>query len=166
MSIEAIKTLSMNPHFIAKLIQAFITGYGKPCRIQHVFMAIPILFHEPARKKLLTANNASRMESLYGKKDNLPNGEQISSQSQMAGFIRRYELLQPYVKQAIIIGCNDQILEFCNDQKLQCLINLNYSQKGFSKPISKWIRTANYLGKVFRNATPEQLSYILEVELP
>ena len=65
MSIECIQVLSMNPHFMARLIQSFLTGYGETCSIQDVSLCIPILYHEPARDKLVKARSDSRFESLF-----------------------------------------------------------------------------------------------------
>ena len=77
MSIEAIRVLSMNPHFMARLIQTFLYGYGEDCELQKVFLAIPILYHEPARQKLFTARSSSRIQSLYLGQKTLESGESI-----------------------------------------------------------------------------------------
>lgn len=46
MSIKDIKTLSMNPHFYAMILNSFFTGYGKPCEISIAFLVLPILMFE------------------------------------------------------------------------------------------------------------------------
>lgn len=165
MSIESIRVLSMNPHFMARLIQAFLSGYGEACNIQMVFLAMPILYHEQARQKLFTAKSSSRIESLYSGKKPLVGSEAISERARIAGVGKRYSILLPYVKQAVIVGCNAKIIALCADNQLQTLSRLDYKDKSLTQSVSQWIRAAYYLGITFKKATPEQLSHILEVEL-
>lgn len=165
MNIESIRVLSMNPHFMARLIQAFLYGYGESCNIRNVFLAMPILYHEPARQKLLTAKSSSRIESLYSEKRSPVGGETISELARIAGFAERYRILLPYIKQAVIVGCSEKIIAFSNDSQIRNISKLDYKDKSLKQSISKWIRAANYLGMIFKKATPEQLSHILEVEL-
>lgn len=165
MSIESIRALSMNPHFMAKLIQAFLCGYGDACNVQKIFFAMPILYHEPARQKLFTAKSSSRIESLYSGKKPLVGGEAISERARMAGFEGRYKILLPYVKHAIIVGCNEKIISINCDNQLRYVSKLDYKDRSLKQSISQWIRAAYYLGMTFKKATPEQLSNILEVEL-
>ena len=65
MSISHIKCLSLNPHFYALLIQAFLSGYEKPCEVKLPFMALPILMYAESREKLTTANSRSRIDTLF-----------------------------------------------------------------------------------------------------
>ena len=153
MSIESIRALSMNPHFMARLIQAFLCGYGDACNVQKIFLAMPILYHEPARQKLFTAKSSSRIESLY------------SGKKPLAGFEERYKILLPYVKHAIIVGCNEKVISLNSDNQLRYVSKLDYKDRSLKQSISQWIRAAYYLGMTFKKATPEQLSHILEVEL-
>jgi len=165
MSIESIRALSMNPHFMARLIQAFLCGYGDACNVQKIFLAMPILYHEPARQKLFTAKSSSRIESLYSGKKPLVGGESISERVRMAGFEERYKILLPYVKHAIIVGCNEKVISLNSDNQLRYVSKLDYKDRSLKQSISQWIRAAYYLGMTFKKATPEQLSHILEVEL-
>lgn len=165
MSIESIRVLSMNPHFIARLIQAFLCGYGNACNIQKVFLAMPILFHEPAREKLVNAKSSSRIESLYSGKKTKVGAESISERVRIAGFEERYKILLPYVKHAIIVGCNEKVISLNSDNQLRYVSKLDYKDRTLKQSVSQWIRAAYYLGKTFEKATPEQLSHILEVEL-
>jgi len=165
MSIESIHVLSMNPHFMARLIQAFLGGYGEACSIQIVSLSLPILYHNQAKEKLLTAKNTSRLETLYTGKVLLNSGESISARTKVAGFEERYRILLPYVKQAIIVGCNENLIMLNKDLQLCPLKILNHKDVSLKKSVSQLIRSAYYLGTVFRKATPEQLSHILEVNL-
>ena len=65
MSINKIKTLTMNPHFFSLLMQSFLSGYGKPCEIKLACMAIPILLYVESREKLVNANRRSRIDTLF-----------------------------------------------------------------------------------------------------
>lgn len=165
MSIECIQVLSMNPHFIARLIQSFLTGYGETCSIQDVSLCIPILYHEPARDKLVKARSDSRFESLFNHKIPLSNDRFLSGPSQLAGFYARYQFLLPKVKQAIIVGCADDILVLCGDHYLRYTKVIRHTDKGLSASVAQWVKAAYYLGILFKKSTPEQISHFLEVDL-
>ena len=165
MSIECIQVLSINPHFMAHLIQSFLTGYGEACSIQEVSLCIPILYHEPARDKLVRAKSTSRFESLFNQKKQINSNKYISGHSQLAGFYARYQLLLPRVKQAIIVGCADNILGLCDDHYLRCLNEIRHTDKGLSASVAQWVKAAYYLGILFKKSTPEQISHFLEVDL-
>ena len=161
MSIDSICLIAMNPHYIGKLIQAFLTGYGDACDIKLVLMAMPILFHKPSRERLMKAKSGSRLKTIYGNAKALPSGETISGQAQIAGFLERYYIMLPHVKRAIICATSDKLI-YCDEElKLSVCDRLEY--KSMKKPLYYWYRASYYLGNIFRIATPEEISYILEV---
>lgn len=102
MSINNIKILSLNPHFYSLLIQNFLSGYGKPCDIKLLFMAIPILIYKESREKLVRANKKSRIETLFQDSQTIEDSK-ISGKTRLSGYIDRYKALMPYCKEALII---------------------------------------------------------------
>jgi hypothetical protein len=160
MSINNVKTLSMNPHFYSLLIQAFLSGYGKPCKIRSAFMALPILIYKESREKLKNANRLSRIETLF-KSPQILEENKISGKTRLAGYIERYNIIKPYCKKSIIILCSENkiILE---SGKVILIKKINY--KDFDGDMRSWIKCAFYLGLIFSKTTEDYLSSFLGVE--
>ena len=160
MSINNIKTLSLNPHFYSLLIQSFLSGYEKPCEIKLPFMAIPILLYAESREKLLNANIKSRIDTLF-QSPLLINESKISGKTRLSGFIDRYNSLKPYCKDAIIILSSEKKIAI-NNQRIILLKKTNYQK--YNGIIKDWIKCAYYLGIVFSKATEEHLALYLGVD--
>lgn len=88
MSINKIKTLTMNPHFFSLLMQSFLSGYGKPCEIKLACMAIPILLYVESREKLVNANRRSRIDTLF-QSPQIIEDNRISGKIRLSGFLDR-----------------------------------------------------------------------------
>lgn len=161
MSIKNIQVLSLNPHFIAKLIQAFLTGYDKECDINILFFVAPILFYKHAREKLIKAKNSSKMETIFEEKVESDSGMKLSGKVRLAGFVERYREFEKYTKKAIIILSNEEVIRFAN--KIELLEELDYTK--FKGEIKNWLRAACYLGKILNKATSIQINYYLGIEV-
>ena len=159
MSIAKIKTLSLNPHFYALLMHAFLSGYQNPCRLQYLFMAIPILLHTDTRTKLATANINSTLDTLFPIV-NTDSDNNISGKAKFAGFVERYNYLKPYCKQVIIIRGSNNIIAIKN-RNITIRYSLDY--KKCTGKLKKWTRCAYYLGLIFAKATESHLSFYLGV---
>lgn len=160
MSIDNIKILSMNPHFYSLLMQSFLSGYGKPCEIKLLFMAIPILLYAESREKLVHANNRSRMDTLF-QSPQFIEGNKISGKTRLSGYLDRYNSLKPYCKKAIIILSSEGKVAF-RGHKIFLIKKIDY--KGLEGTIKDWIRCAFYLGVVFSKTTEEHVSFFLGVD--
>lgn len=161
MSLENIKTLTMNPYFFSMLVQGFLSGYKKPCDIKLIFMAVPILLHEDSRKRLASANKRSKIESIYNKGEDIGDGQKLTGKSNLAGYYKRYELSKPFTKKLLIVlFSNNKIV--INDNKVYLLESISY--KEFSGSLKMWIRISNYLGIIFSETDKESLSCFLGVE--
>ncbi|MGE7908433.1 three component ABC system middle component [Lysinibacillus xylanilyticus] len=161
MSIEKIRTLTMNSHFFSLLLTGFLSGYNKPCEIKIVFMALPILLHSDSRKKLLSANKNSRVETLFNKTENLVNDNKVSGRVNLAGYYRRYEGLIPYTKKAIIILYSKNKIMF-NKNNIHLIKSIKHTD--FEGALRDWIRASFYLGIILSKTNEDYLHYFLGVE--
>ena len=161
MSIENIKRLSMNTHFYSLLIQSFLSGYEKPCEIKLAFMALPILIHKESREKLNNANTKSRIDTLF-QSDQIIGDSKIAGRTRLTGYINRYNALNPYCKEVIIILCSENKVVISNEHKLITVKKIDY--KNFYGTVKSWIKCAYYLGIAFSKTTEDHLSYFLGVE--
>lgn len=160
MSIVNIKKLSMNTHFYSLLIQGFLTGYGKPCKMKLVFMALPILLYAESREKLVVANKRSRVDTLF-QSSQIVGESEISGRTRLAGYLDRYNSLKPYCKEALIIMFSEGKM-IVDNHKILIMKEIQY--KNFKGTVKEWVRAAFYLGVVFSKATEEHLSYFLGVD--
>lgn len=162
MSIEKISILSLNPNFLGKLIQSFLVGYNQPCDFKLLFYVLPIILYKPSREKLLTANNRSRIETLFQSQVQMPQNKDVklSGKTRLAGFMKRFEELTPYTKQALIILSTERKISF--DKKVKILADDNYNN--YSGKVKEWMRSSYYLGVVFSKTTMEHLYFFLGVE--
>ncbi|WEV08848.1 three component ABC system middle component [Clostridium perfringens] len=147
MSIKNIEILSMNSHFYALLFRAFLSGYDKPCEIRILFMALPILLYSDSRKKLLSVNKTSRIESLFNKPKDMENNEKISGKSDLAGYIKRFEDVKGLSKKAIIILYSQDKISL--EENKVFLISDPINHLNYKGEIKNWIRAAYYLGIIF-----------------
>ncbi|WP_297430410.1 three component ABC system middle component [Clostridium sp.] len=161
MSIEHIQRLSMNPHFYGVLLQAFLSGYNKPCDVRSVFMALPILLYSESRKKLLRANNRSKMETLFNSSEVIGEDFNISGKVRLSGYIQRFEELKTSCKKALIILYSDKKI-FLSNYKIILIKPVSYSD--YEGTIKNWIRAAYYLGIVFAKTSEDHLNYFLGVD--
>lgn len=161
MSIEHIQTLSMNSHFYGLLLQGFLSGYNKPCEVRLVFMALPILLYSESRKKLASANNRSKMETLFNTSDDLENNTKISGKVKLSGYLKRYEELKSYSKKALIILYSDKRVVF-NENRIVLIEPIKYLD--FENTVREWIKAAHYLGVVFAKSNEDHLNYFLGVD--
>ena len=162
MSIKNIEILSMNSHFYALLFRAFLSGYDKPCEIRILFMALPILLYSDSRKKLLSVNKTSRIESLFNKPKDMENNEKISGKSDLAGYIKRFEDVKGLSKKAIIILYSQDKISLEGNKVFLISDPINHlNSKG---EIKNWIRAAYYLGIIFSKTNEDHLNYFLGVD--
>lgn len=160
MSINNIKKLSLNPHFYSLLMQNFLSGYGKPCEIKLLFMAIPILIYKESREKLVTANKRSRIETLFQDYQTIEENR-ISGKTRLSGYLDRYKALMPYCKEALIILSSESKIAISN-HKIVVTKKTKYDR--YDGKIKEWTRCAYYLGVVFSKTTEDNLSYYLGVD--
>ena len=161
MSIEHIQKLSMNPHFYGILLQGFLSGYNKPCDVRSVFMALPILLYSESRKKLLSANNRSKMETLFNSPEVLSENLNVSGKVRLSGYIQRFEELKISCKKALVILYSDKKIAL-NNYKIVLLESISYLN--YSGTIKEWIRASYYLGIVFAKTSEDHLNYFLGVD--
>lgn len=152
-SIKDISTLSMNPHFHAYLIQHFLSGYGRPCDIQLVFMALPIILFSESREKLIKANSRSTMETIFGAPQKILDSN-ISGRTRVAGYLERYSASKEYGKKAIIILYSEKKIVL---DMHTIILSKNLDYRKCNGKIKEWARVAHYLGIVFSNTTMEQI---------
>lgn len=162
MSIKNIEILSMNSHFYALLFRGFLSGYNKPCEIRMLFMALPILLYSDSRKKLLSANKKSKMESLFNKPKDLDNDDKISGKSDLAGYISRFEDAKGLSKKAIIILCSQGKISLKGNKVL--LVSDPIKHLSYKGEVKQWIRAAYYLGIIFSKTSENHLNYFLGVD--
>lgn len=160
MSINKIRTLTINTHFYSLLMQSFLSGYGKPCEIKLPCMAIPILLYGDSRKKLVNANSRSRIDTLFQSPQVIEDNK-ISGRIRLSGFLDRYNSFKPFCKEAIIILSSEEKIALIN-QKIVLIKKIDY--KDFEGTIREWIRCAFYLGVVFSQTTEDHLSFFLGVD--
>jgi hypothetical protein len=162
MSIEQIQILSFNVNFFGKLIQSFLSGYGYPCEYKMIFYVLPIIMYKESRDKLLCANRRSRMETLFQSQTTLPINKniKISGKTNLAGFLKRFEELNSYTKQALIILSNEKKIEL--NKRVILKKKEDYHQ--YTGEVKNWMRASFYLGTIFTNTSNENLTYFLGVE--
>jgi len=160
MSITNIKKLSMNPHFFALLIQGFLSGYGKSCKIKLPVMAIPILLYKDSREKLDRAKKNSRIDTLF-QSPQVVGENSISGRTRLAGYIDRYNSLKTYSKEALIILSSKKKI-FLHDNEIVLIEAIDY--KNYEGKMKDWVRCAFYLGIIFSNTTEDHLSFFLGVD--
>ena len=162
MSMNNIKTLSMNPHFYSLLIQSFLTGYEKPCELKLPFMALPILLYAESREKLVNANIKSRIDTLF-QSPQIVEENRISGKTRLSGYLDRYNSLKPFCKEALIILSSEDKLVI-NGHRIRLIQKIDY-KKSQTPMVRDWLKCAFYLGVVFSKATNDHLSYYLGVDV-
>lgn len=153
MSINNIKCLSSNPHFSALLIQGFLSGYSRECNLSISLLVLPVLFYRESREQLKRANKKSRLDTLFGAKQNIDN-VQVSGKTRLAGFFTRFNLLKNQSKKSIIILSSEERISL-NSGKLILKDKIDYSN--YSGCVKEWLRCAHYLGVIFSHYTNKEI---------
>lgn len=161
MSLENIKTLSMNPHFYSKVMQSFLSGYESVCEIRLFFMALPILLYSESRKKLASANSKSRMDSLFNTNIQLDENVKISGKINLSGYINRYKKTLDITKKTLIILHSENKIVI-KENKIFTLKKISYLD--YKDNQREWLKAAHYLGIIFSKTDIDHLNYFLEVE--
>lgn len=150
----------MNPHFFSLLIQSFLSGYEKPCKMNLVFMSIPILLYADSREKLINANKNSRVDSLFQSVQRI--GENtISGKTRLSGYLDRYNILKPYCKEAIIIMFSENKIITTNNE---IIIVKKIDYKNYNQNIKIWLKCAFYLGVIFSKSSEDHLYNLVGVD--
>ncbi|WP_127549927.1 three component ABC system middle component [Paenibacillus amylolyticus] len=162
MSLKHIKNLSLNPYTMSKIIQNFIEGYGSPVEFKLLFYVLPIILSKDARARLIKARKTSRMDTIFKKKEGYRDYEKLklSPQSHISGFLERYSELKDLTKTVVIILVNEEKISIGNSVIL--IKKDNYS-KYKNLNINELLRSAFYLGVVFKSCSIEELEYYLGV---
>ena len=142
-------------------MQNFLSGYGKPCEIKLLFMAIPILIYKESREKLVTANKRSRIETLFQDSQTIEDNK-ISGKTRLSGYLDRYKALKPYCKEALIILSSESKIAISN---YKIVVTKKDKYDRYDGKIKEWTRCAYYLGVVFSKTTEDHLSYYLGVDV-
>ncbi|MBP1177639.1 hypothetical protein JOE49_004891 [Paenibacillus sp. PvR133] len=162
MSLKHIKTLSLNPYMMSKIIQSFLEGYGSPVEFKLLFYVLPIILSKDSRERLIKANRISRLETVFKKRDYRDYEKlKLSIQSNLSGFLDRFIELKNLTKDTIIILVNEEKISIGNSVVL--LKKDNYSNYKNSN-ISELLRAAFYLGVIFSKSSVENLDYYLGVK--
>lgn len=151
----------MNPHFYSLLMQSFLSGYENPCEIKLLFMSLPVLLYADSRRKLLTANKRSRIDTIFHSFQFIDGGK-ISGKTLISGYEDRYNLLKSYCKEALIILFSEKKIVI-NKHKIILVKKINY--KDFEGIMKDWLKCAFYLGVIFSKATEDHLSFFLGVDI-
>lgn len=163
MSIENLKTLSLNPFMMAKIIQNFMEGYQQNIDLKLVFYVLPIVLYKDSRDKLSSAKKTSRIDTLFGGKNSSAFNEELklSGKVNLSGFYERFEELKGLTKQAIIILTNEGTIRLGNEIVL--LKTQRYDN--YTGSIRTTLKAAFYLGVVFSKASQEYLDDFLGVKV-
>ena len=161
MSLEHIQTLAMNPHFYAKLMQNFLSGYEKPCEVRLYFMALPILLYADSRKKLMNANSRSKIETLFNAPQELTDDVRISGRVRLSGYLNRFESLKEFSRKSLIILYSENKI-IIKDNKIILMKIEKYSD--YSDNMRNWFKAAHYLGVIFAKTNEDHLNYFLGVD--
>ena len=163
MSIDKLRMLSLNPHFLGKLIQNFVQGYGKPADLKLIFYVLPIVLYKDSRGKLSSANSRSSIESLFQSKTSFEGNEKVklSGKVSLAGFVERFEVLKNNTKQALIILSNEGKIGLGTHVSL--LVEEKYDN--YTGNVKNSLKAAYYLGIVFSKTTSEYLNSFLGVDI-
>ncbi|MEK4037070.1 three component ABC system middle component [Paenibacillus sp. FSL F4-0122] len=162
MNNEYLKTLSLNPYMVAKIIQSFLEGYGGGTSIKLLFYVLPIVLSKDSRTVLLTAKNTSRMETLFGTKKGKSNYEdlKLSARVNLSGFVERYVQFEELTKLAIIVLSTEKKINISNSVFLLRVDNY----KNYNGNLHDLLRAAFYLGIIFKKHTTETIDLYLGVE--
>lgn len=163
MSIEHLKTLSLNPFFMGKVIQNFLEGYGSPIEYKLIFYVLPIVLYKESRDKLSSAKKTSRIETLFGGKQDYSRNKdiKISGKINLSGFLERFEELKEITKLALIVLSTEEKVLLSKEIYLKEKDNYQY----YAGEIKSTLRAAYYLGVIFSKTSSEHLDYFLGVSV-
>jgi hypothetical protein len=164
MSFEHIKTLSLNPYMMGKIIQNFLEGYNSPIEFKILFYILPIILNKDSRDKLSDARKTSRIDSLFGKKQEYNDNEnlKLSGKVNLAGFLDRYTELKDLTKNTIIVLVSEEKISIANSTIL--VKKDNYSNY-LNSNIRETLKASFYLGVIFRKSSIEHLDNYLGVKV-
>nr|WP_113755604.1 three component ABC system middle component [Brevibacillus laterosporus] len=163
MSFEHIKRLSLNPYMMSKIIQSFLEGYSSAVDVKILFYVLPIVLNKDSRDRLLDARSTSKIDSLFGKKGNNNDYEnlKLSGKSNLVGFLERFNELKVLTKESIIVLVNEDKIKISNSVIL--LKKDNYSNYS-NKNIKETLKAGFYLGVIFKKSSIEHLDNYLGVK--
>ena len=163
MSIDHIKTISLNPFYAAKILQCFLVGYGRAIDYKTLFYVLPIIMYKESRDKLSVANRNSRIDTIFGGKEvyNNDHNLKLSKKINLAGFVDRFNALNHLTKQAIIVLVNEEKIQVNNN--IQLLKKESYSN--YTNDIRQTLKAAYYLGNIFSKCQMDYLDDFLGVNL-
>jgi len=165
MSIEHLKTLSLNPFMMGKILQNFLEGYDSSVEFKLIFYVLPIILYKDSRDKLSTANKASRIDTLFGNKQAYAYGEdeniKLSGKVNLSGFLDRFEELKGLTKKTLIVLSNEEKIQLGNEIVL--LQKDKYDK--YSGNIKATLKASYYLGVVLAKASPDYLDNFLGVRV-
>lgn len=161
MSINQLRILSVNHQFFSLLVQSFLTGYGKPCKVKIIFLAMSLIYSSKIREKLSSANVKSRLETILNLSYELDDLK-ISGKFNSTIQFNNIKIFKPYCKDALIILYSEKKI-IIKDFEVILLKSINYTN--FNKTIKLWLRCAYYLGIIFSKTLEEYLNYFLGVEI-
>lgn len=163
MSIEHLKTLSLNPFIMAKIFQNFLEGYGSPIEFKLIFYILPIILYKDSRDRLSTANKTSRIDTLFGKKFVFNENEnlKLSGKVNLSGFLERFEELKELTKKTLIILSNEEKIQLGN--KILLLQKDKYDK--YSGYIKTMLKASYYLGVVLSKTSMNYLEDFLGVRV-
>ena len=147
---------------MSKIFQNFLEGYGTDVDFKLLFYVLPIILNKDSRRRLIKANKASKLETVF-KKENYKEYSDIklSAQSNLSGFKDKFIELKDLTKTTIIILVNEEKIIIGNSVML--LKTDNYSN--YKDPdIVSLLRSSFYLGVIFNKSRVEQLDYYLGVK--
>ncbi|HDR7805739.1 MULTISPECIES: three component ABC system middle component [Bacillus] len=145
MSIKSIQVISLNPFFTSKIIQSFLTGYGKEkVDLSLLYLVLPFIMFKESRDVLSSANKKSSIYSLYYKN--------LNKRTALINFNRKYERMKGLTNESLIVASNEEAINL--EEKITLLKELHY-QSEKDKYIKKYYKAAYYLGVIL-----SKVSYI------
>lgn len=163
MSIEYLKTLSLNPFVMGKVFINFLEGYGNKVDLQLLFYVLPIILHKDSREKLSSAKSTSRLDTLFGNRQEYGENEEmkLSGKVNLSGFCERLEALKGITRQTIIILSNEEKIQL--ESQVALLKRDKY--ENYSGDLRETLKAAYYLGVVLRKVSQQYLDDFLGVNI-
>lgn len=160
MSVERLRTISLNPFFASKILQSFLTGYNDTLEFKILFYVLPIVMYKEARDRLIKANSASRINTVFGKKHQYNDTDiKMSGKAIFSGFIERFDIFNELTKQSIIVLAEEEKIQL--KERIELLIKIDY--KGYPNDIKGYLRAAYYLGVIMSKNSIEYFEHFLGV---
>ncbi|APC39966.1 three component ABC system middle component [Clostridium estertheticum] len=162
MSITHIETLVYNPIFLSKVIQSFMTGYGKDVDIKTIFYVLPIVMYKDSREILNSARSNSTLYSTFSKDNDFDNyGLKLNTKfclNQITGIFDDYIEI---TKQSIIVLSNQHKILF--NGKVSLLEKFEFKKS--PNLIREYFKAAYYLGIILNKIEVIEFEDFLEIKL-